>query len=188
MKIRTITKYFRLACFGNWRQLFFSKISSFSLFFFLMACSENQRTMHRTAEQLPDGSKIFKDDSTLVRIDSGFNRTSRILYLKGKSVFEVHGAEDKPFIIRTRLLEITVSDESQAVFGIDASDTTESGGEEVDLLNGELKVAKAYHSNSDNEPVIIRSGEMIMVNKGIDLMENEKFDTMIWKHAHYAND
>ena len=80
--------------------------------------------MHRTAEQLPDGSKIFKDDSTLVRIDSGFNRTNRILYLKGKSVFEVHGAEDKPFIIRTRLLEITVSDESQAVFGIDASDTT----------------------------------------------------------------
>lgn len=188
METRTITKYFTLACFWKQQQLYLTRISLFSLIFSLMACSESQRTMPRAGEQLPDGSKIFKDDSTVVRLDSGFNRTNRILYLKGKSVFEVHGAEDKPFIIRTRLLEIRVNDTLNAVFSIDASDTAESGGEEVDLLKGALKVAKAYHSNSDNEPVTIRSGEIIMVNKGIDLMENEKFDTMIWKHAHYAND
>jgi transmembrane sensor len=187
LKIRTITKYFTLACFLNRHILLVSRIS-FCVFFFLMGCSDNPRTAHRKTEQLSDGSKIFKDDSTLVRLDSGFNRTNRILYFKGKSVFEVHHAEDKPFIIRTKLLEICVCDSSNAVFSIDASDITENGGEEVDLLYGALKVAKAYHSDSDNEPVIIRSGEMILVNKGIDLMENEKFDTTIWKHANYAND
>jgi ferric-dicitrate binding protein FerR (iron transport regulator) len=186
--MRTITKYIRPACFWIRRDLFLSKISFFCLFYFLMACSGGPRNTYRVSEQLPDGTKVFKDDLTIIRLDSGFNHTNRKLYLNGKSVFEVRYAEDRPFIIRTRYLEITVRDSSTAVFSIDASDTTEGGGEEVDLLRGTLKVAKAYRSTGDNEPVIIRSGEMVMVNRGIDLIENEKFDTTIWKHQHNAND
>jgi hypothetical protein len=39
-------------------------------------------------------------------------------------------------------------------------------------------VIKSYHSDSDNEPVVLHSGEMVMINTDIDLMEKEKLDSV----------
>ncbi len=52
-----------------------------------------------------------------------------------------------------------------------------SPGAEVDLLSGELKVAKSYQSKTDNEQTKLIGGEMVMINTDIDLMEKEKFDS-----------
>ena len=33
---------------------------------------------------------------------------------------------------------------------------------------------KSYHSQTDNEPELLTGGEMVMINRDIDLMEKEK--------------
>ena len=35
-------------------------------------------------------------------------------------------------------------------------------------------MVKSYHSDTDNEPEILAAGEMVMINREIDLMEKEK--------------
>ena len=47
-------------------------------------------------------------------------------------------------------------------------------GEEADLLDGKLRVTKSYHSDTDNEPEVLGAGDMVMINREIDLMEKEK--------------
>jgi hypothetical protein len=37
-----------------------------------------------------------------------------------------------------------------------------------------LKVKKSYHSDTDNEPEVLDAGDMVMINRDIDLMEKEK--------------
>ncbi|HXO75674.1 MAG TPA: hypothetical protein VN824_10575, partial [Puia sp.] len=49
-----------------------------------------------------------------------------------------------------------------------------NAGEQVDLLEGRLRVKKSYHSDTDNEPEVLEAGEMVMINRDIDLMEKEK--------------
>jgi transmembrane sensor len=47
-------------------------------------------------------------------------------------------------------------------------------GEEVDLLDGRLRVTKSYHSDTDSLPEELTAGDMVMINREIDLMEKEK--------------
>ena len=124
---------------------------------------------------LPDGTEILMDSFSVVRLAAGFNKLNRELYLEGKGLFTVHAAGTKPFIIHTRALVTTVLDTDTAIFKVDGY--PKSPGEEVDLFAGSLKVIKSYHSDTDNEPVILRSGEMVMINTDIDLMEKEKLDS-----------
>jgi transmembrane sensor len=188
LKVRTITKYLRLACFWKCPLSLPADLFLFVFFFSLAACSGLHNKTERPMLQLPDGSKVFKEDSTVVSLDSGFNRTNRILYFEGKVFFTIAQNTDLPFVVRTKSLEITVSDSAIAIFSVDANDSSDSGGEEVDLLRGVLKISKSFHSETDSLPVIIRSGEMVMINRGIDLMESEKFDTTTWKQQVNAND
>jgi transmembrane sensor len=44
-------------------------------------------------------------------------------------------------------------------------------------LSGKLNVKKSYHSDTDNEPEIVETGQMVMINRDIDLMEKEKLDS-----------
>jgi transmembrane sensor len=128
----------------------------------------------RTAWQLPDGTELLMDSFSIVRLPAGFNQRNRDIFLAGSVSFTVHSSGIKPVIVHTRALIITVPDSSAASFTIDGR--PKSPGEEVDLLKGKLKVAKSYHSDTDNEPVTLRAGEMVMINTDIDLMEKEKMD------------
>ena len=49
-------------------------------------------------------------------------------------------------------------------------------GEEVDLLAGQLKIRKSYHSDLDSSPEDLTPGDMLMINREIDLMEKEKMN------------
>jgi transmembrane sensor len=129
----------------------------------------------RTPLTLPDGTQILMDSFSVVRLGAGFNKLNRELFLEGKGLFTVHSAGTKPFIIHTRALVTTVLDADTAIFKVDGY--AKSPGEEVDLFAGSLKVIKSYHSDTDNEPVILHSGEMVMINTDIDLMEKEKLDS-----------
>jgi transmembrane sensor len=49
-------------------------------------------------------------------------------------------------------------------------------GEEVDLLTGRLTIRKSYHSDLDSASEELGSGDMLMINREIDLMEKEKMN------------
>ena len=57
-------------------------------------------------------------------------------------------------------------------FAVDA--VRKRPGEEVDLLDGRLRVTKSYHSDTDSLPEELAAGDMVMINREIDLMEKEK--------------
>jgi transmembrane sensor len=124
--------------------------------------------------RLPDGSSVVMSVHTVIRISRQFNQSERDLDLDGEALFTVDGDAGKPFIVHTRNLHIQVLG-AGARFRVDAFKN--NAGEEADLLEGKLKVIKSYHSDTDNEPETITSGEMVMINRDIDLMEKEKLDS-----------
>jgi ferric-dicitrate binding protein FerR (iron transport regulator) len=128
-------------------------------------------TVRRKKIGLPDGSEIVMNAGAVIRLSREFNGKTRELWLEGEALFNVSPDAGKPFIVHTRNLKILVLGTR---FKVDADPKT--AGEEVDLLSGKLQVMKSYHSDSDNEPETLASGEMVMINRDIDLMEKEKMD------------
>ena len=118
---------------------------------------------------LPDGSRILIGPGTVIVLAKGFGKDNRGLDLDGEAMFEVKPAAAAPFIVHTGNLQIEVMGTR---FRVDA--VRKRAGEEVDLLEGSLRVTKSYHSDTDNEPEVLSAGEMVMINREIDLMEKEK--------------
>lgn len=119
--------------------------------------------------KLPDGSRVVLRPGTQVSLAKGFGVSNRDLELDGEAIFEVTGGAAIPFIVHTRNLEIAVLGTR---FHVDAF--RKNAGEQVDLLEGRLRVQKSYRSDTDNEPEVLEAGEMVMINRDIDLMEKEK--------------
>jgi len=121
--------------------------------------------------RLPDGSMVRVFPNTTVSVAKGFGKDNRDVDIDGEVFLEVTGAGTKPFIVHTRDLVLEVM-EGSARFHV-AADRSKPG-EEADLLEGRLKASKSYHSDTDNEPEELAGGEMVMINRDIDLMEREK--------------
>jgi len=127
-----------------------------------------QGTMKPVATTLPDGTFVLMDPRTVIRPSEGFGKSNRDIQLDGEAMLIVRSNAGKPFVIHTRNLVIQVLGTR---LHVDAF--ASSPGEEVDLLEGRLKVTKSYHSSTDNEPETLQAGEMVMINRDIDLMEKE---------------
>jgi transmembrane sensor len=119
--------------------------------------------------RLPDGTHVVLRPGTQVTVAKGFGVSNRDLELDGEAIFEVAGGAANPFVVHTRNLEIAVLGTR---FHVDAF--RKNAGEQVDLLEGRLRVKKSYHSDTDNEAEVLEAGEMVMINRDIDLMEKEK--------------
>src|SRR5450631_436214 len=98
---------------------------------------------------LPDGTEVVMNAGTVIRLSPGFNKSDRNIELGGEALFTVTANAGKPFIVRTKNLQILVLGTQ---FRVDAF--PDKAGEEVDLLAGKLKVTKTYHSDTDNEPEV----------------------------------
>jgi len=120
---------------------------------------------------LPDGTRVWMDPRTVIRPSEGFGKSNRDIQLDGEAMLIVRSDAGKPFVIHTRNLVIQVLGTR---LHVDAF--ASSPGEEVDLLEGKLRVTKSYHSSTDNEPETLQAGEMVMINRDIDLMEKEKLN------------
>jgi len=131
-------------------------------------------SVHDIDDTLSDGAKIFQTVRTKLHAVESDRPGDRVFELDGEAWFIVWHADKKPFIIRTRQLIITIQS-SYARLHVDAF--AASPGEQADLLEGQLKVTKSYHSSTDNEPETLKSGDMVMINKEIDLMEKETLDS-----------
>jgi len=128
-------------------------------------------TAARKEYSLPDGTKLIMHAGTVVRLSKVFDEKDRDVWFEGEAIFQVNGDKRDSFRIYTRNLTIVGMG---ARFRVDAR--AGEAGEEVDILSGKLEVMKSYHSDTDNEPEIIKAGEMVMINRDIDLMEKEKMD------------
>ena len=134
---------------------------------------------------LPDGSEVIVFPNSSITLAKGFGKDNRGLEVDGEVMVRVAGtgaagsgatetgaaAGVKPFVVHTRDLVIEVL-EGGARFHVDANRSRP--GEQADLLEGRLRVRKSYHSDTDNEPEVLAGGEMVMINRDIDLMEKEK--------------
>jgi ferric-dicitrate binding protein FerR (iron transport regulator) len=144
----------------------------------------------RQTVTLPDGSYVVIMDGTAITVSKGFAKEDRDVEIDGRGVFVVRALEtmggmgSKPFVVHTGNLLIQVLDTTgaggsvggtgkwEARFAVEA--VRKQPGEETDLLDGKLRVTKSYHSDTDNEPEVLGAGDMVMINREIDLMEKEK--------------
>ena len=118
--------------------------------------------------RLPDGTVIVASPETTISLAKGFGKENRDIQVNGEARFDVPAKPDWPMVIRTRDLVIQVLGTR---FKVNAYG--DKPGEEVDVLTGSLRVRKSYHSDTDNEPEVLKDGEMVMINHDIDLMEKE---------------
>lgn len=118
---------------------------------------------------LPDSSHVRLSDGAKVVLGAKFADGNRVVDLDGEGMFEVRVVPGKMFVVMTKNL-IIVGPGTK--FRVDA--VRSRPGEEVDLLEGRLTIRKNYHSDLDSLPEELSSGDMLMINREIDLMEKEK--------------
>ena len=114
----------------------------------------------RRSFTLPDSTKVILNPGT--RVYYGH----RAVLLDGDAFFDAA----RPFTVRTRNLSLT----GVAAFRVSAFAKDE--GESASVLSGRLLATKAYASH-DPETDTLLGGNMVMINRSIDLMEKETYDT-----------
>jgi ferric-dicitrate binding protein FerR (iron transport regulator) len=120
---------------------------------------------------LPDNSHVKLSSGTAVVLGQGFANGNRVVDLDGEAMFEVRPAPGKVFVVITKNLIIQGPGTK---FRVEA--VRSRPGEEVDLLEGQLKIRKSYHSDLDSATEQLTTGDMLMINREIDLMEKEKMN------------
>jgi ferric-dicitrate binding protein FerR (iron transport regulator) len=120
---------------------------------------------------LADGTQIVLLNGTRALPAKGFPKTREIQLQGEGEVFIKARQQDRPLIVRTGLMVLTVEGDS----AFRGTVSSEQIGEQAEVLYGHVRAAKAYASQF-NEPDVLVGGEMSMVNRSIDLMEKETFD------------
>lgn len=116
---------------------------------------------------LADGTKIYFLSDTRVQPAASYPEPRQITIDGDAFIEATAGAE--PLVLRTRLLALTVKDES--VLRVTA--WSKQPGEQAEVLSGHVQASKAYTSPYV-EPDELGASEMVMINIDIDLMEKEK--------------
>lgn len=112
---------------------------------------------------LNSGSKLYKPINK--------RNDTHDLYLDGDAFFKIDDSIDSPVVIHTGMLNLITS---HSFFRVMAHQ--KDPGQTVEVLRGKMIAEKAYPSEfPDTE--LLQGGEMVMINRDIDLMEKETFDT-----------
>lgn len=130
---------------------------------------DNPDYRRRRVDILQNVRAVLNPGSTL-KISKDSTGSKKIL-LDGDAFFHIPPGQDDSIVVYTRMLRIGTTGSD---FRIRAHD--ESAGQTLEVLSGKTAVSKSY-SSSFPDPEIPAAGEMVMINKDIDLMEKEKFDT-----------
>lgn len=125
----------------------------------------------RMSITLADQSKVILNANSTLKVPHGYNKENRKVVLLGAAYFDISPNAELPFSLETSDMKATVLGTS---FYMRAY--PHESGQQVELLSGKLKVQKAYNSSLDNQPEILLPGDMVMLNRSVDLMEKETFD------------
>ncbi len=126
---------------------------------------------HRQVLALPDGSSVTLLSNTALKISCHFTDSARVVSLDGEAFFEVKPHSAWPFQVISKDLFVSAAGGIFHFQGYSAE-----AGEQIELLRGSATVRKTYAS-PDSAAEILHAGEMVMINRSIDLMEKESFDT-----------
>lgn len=121
--------------------------------------------------RLPDSSTVILNAGSRLLVPDKFPAQTRELILDGEAFFEAAPAAQQPLVVKTEILTLTALGTAFKIRCFAAQP-----GATAYLLNGKVKVAKSYHSATDNQPEILERGNMVLANKEIDLMEKETYD------------
>lgn len=121
--------------------------------------------------QLADSSTVILNAGSRLLVPQNFPVGGRELVLDGEAFFNAAPSASQPLIVKTEILTITALGTAFKIRCFAAQP-----GATAYLLNGKVRVAKTYHSTSDNQPEILERGNMVLANKEIDLMEKETYD------------
>lgn len=120
---------------------------------------------------LQNNSHAILNVNTSLKIGNDSTSNSKKMALDGDAFFNINGKNGDSVYIYTGMLVIGTTN---AAFRIQAH--RENAGQTIEILSGKAKVSKGYPSTF-NDPEFPGAGEMVMINKDIDLMEKEKQDT-----------
>jgi|SRR5579871_6525080 len=129
--------------------------------FLLLAACERAPQVQR----LSDGTEIFYQADSSVQPAPSYP-TPREIHVDGEAFIRVSTG---PLIIRSRLMQLTVSPNSALKIHAYSKQT----GEEADMLYGSAVAQKAYPSN-EHEPNTLSAGDAIMINRTIDFQEKDQ--------------
>ena len=125
----------------------------------------------RMSITLADNSKVILNANSILKVPHGYNKDSRKVILLGAAYFDISPNAKLPFSLESSDMKAMVLGTS---FYMRAY--PHESGQQLELLSGKLKVQKAYRSTLDNQPEILLPGDMVMLNRSVDLMEKETFD------------
>lgn len=119
---------------------------------------------------LADSTTVLLNSRSNLYVPANYPKSGRNVILDGEAFFRVHNHGNEAFVLTTdKLKAITI----EGTFRMRSLE--KQSGATFYLLNGAALVTKSYHSTTDNQPENLLSGEMILANKDIDLMEKETF-------------
>ena len=120
-------------------------------------------------DTLPDGSLITLNKGSLISYMSKFKGDTRHVVLKGEAFFNVQPNKEKPFVISTNGLQITV-------VGTSFNVKTIRGNTEVIVETGVVKVTKA------EKTVELRANDRIIVDEKDSVLSKEKVNDRLYNY------
>lgn len=121
------------------------------------------------AVRLVDGVEMFFRGDTTAKAVSSYPQT-REIHVDGDAFIRVPAGEGQ-WTFKTRLLVLTVDGDTDLRITAYWKET----GEQMEVLRGHVIARKSYPSGQA-EPEDLRDGDMVLINKTIDLMEKEHTD------------
>lgn len=128
------------------------------------------RTGHRLSIKLKDGSSVILNSNSILKVPHGGHKDSRKVILLGAAFFTVVPGSRLPFVVESA--DFKAGTMGGSFF---ARAYPHESGRQIEVIAGKLKVEKSYHSNTDNKAELLLPGEMVMLNRSVDLMEKETY-------------
>lgn len=145
-------------------------ISAFSVYYYFTP--KQQITNHpteiiaRNGEKaevvLPDGSTVWINSGSKIRYDDAFNRKQRSVFLEGEACFEVAKDKDRPFVVKTKTMDIQALG---TIFNVRSYDDDEQTF--AVLLEGKIKV------NASGQEQILTENQRATFNKNTHVLTTD---------------
>lgn len=147
-----------------------------------LVSEENFQPMENKKVTFPDGSTAYLNSSTLINYPNTFEKTDRLINIKGEAFFDVKSNPSKPFVVKAEKAKIEVLGTS---FNVRANG--EDNKVEVFVKSGKVKLSQV---NKKQNFVILEPGYVGVISQnGIKKMKNNNQNYLSWitKRVYFKN-
>jgi ferric-dicitrate binding protein FerR (iron transport regulator) len=142
---------------------------------------QNSQLTENKKVTFPDGSIAYLNSSTIVNYPNSFNKSGRLINLRGEAFFEVKHDPSDPFIIKSEKAKIEVLGTS---FNVRKN---EKGAIEVFVKTGKVKLSKI---NQKDQSIVVQPGYIgVISNNSIRKIANDNKNYISWltKELYFKN-